>query len=307
MPAPAVSSTGGRGAFWLRPLSALASHTYDAFLDLRPERRALFTSPAGEAAFTPATSVSWKIFSNPVALFCGGASAVLLELAEPRVRDGVWQHTDFKTDPKGRLQRTGFAAMVSVYAAQSVATSMIEGINRRHEAIRGRTDEGQPYAASDPDLLKWVHTTASYGFARAYAAFVTPLTDEEKDAAVAEAAPIGKAYGVLDPPTDWAAMERYLTSNQELLRPSPILTQFLEILAAAPILPIWARAFQRPLVRSATALLPPGMAQHIDLAPAWQATSTDMLIAKRLAQTVAAIPVDHHPAIWAAERVEASG
>jgi uncharacterized protein (DUF2236 family) len=33
------------------------------------------------------------VFKNPVTLFIGGVGAVLLELAEPRVRDGVWGHS----------------------------------------------------------------------------------------------------------------------------------------------------------------------------------------------------------------------
>jgi uncharacterized protein (DUF2236 family) len=59
------------------------------------------------------------VFRNPLSLFVGGITAVLLELAEPRVRTGVWEHTAFRTQPQQRLQRTGLAAMVTVYAARS--------------------------------------------------------------------------------------------------------------------------------------------------------------------------------------------
>ena len=45
-----------------------------------------FRQPAGEAA---SDSVSWQVFKNPVSLFIGGVTTVLLELAEPRVRSGV--------------------------------------------------------------------------------------------------------------------------------------------------------------------------------------------------------------------------
>ena len=73
-----------------------------------------FAEPAGEPALVPADSVSWQVFKNPVSLFIGGVAAVILELAEPRVRAGVWDHTSFRTDPVPRLQRTGLAAMVTV-------------------------------------------------------------------------------------------------------------------------------------------------------------------------------------------------
>ena len=45
-----------------------------------------FEQPAGEPALVGPDSVSWQVFRNPVALFVGGIAAVLLELAEPRVR-----------------------------------------------------------------------------------------------------------------------------------------------------------------------------------------------------------------------------
>ncbi len=40
-----------------------------------------------------------------------------MELAEPRVRNGVWERTTFRADPIRRLRRTGLAAMVTVYGA----------------------------------------------------------------------------------------------------------------------------------------------------------------------------------------------
>ena len=47
------------------------------------------SQPSGEPALVPPDSVSWRVFKNPLALFVGGVTAVILELAEPRVRSGV--------------------------------------------------------------------------------------------------------------------------------------------------------------------------------------------------------------------------
>lgn len=44
-----------------------------------------FSAPPGEPALLPADSISWRIFKNPVTLFIGGVTAVLLELAEPLI------------------------------------------------------------------------------------------------------------------------------------------------------------------------------------------------------------------------------
>ncbi len=93
-----------------------------------------FSRPVGEAALVSPDSVSWRVFKNPLSLFIGGVTAVIMELAEPRVRTGVWEHTTFRLDPIRRLRRTGLAAMVTIYGARSTAESMIARIRRMHEA-----------------------------------------------------------------------------------------------------------------------------------------------------------------------------
>jgi hypothetical protein len=66
-----------------------------------------FSQPAGEVALVSPDSVSWRMFKNPLSLFIGGVTAVIMELAEPRVRTGVWEHTSFRLDLIRRLRRTG--------------------------------------------------------------------------------------------------------------------------------------------------------------------------------------------------------
>jgi hypothetical protein len=122
-----------------------------------------FSQPSGEPAFTAPDSVSWRIFKNPLVLFVGGVAGVVLELAEPRVRTGVWDHSSFREQPLRRLQRTALAAMLSVYGARSRAEAMIARVRSLHEAVQGTTAAGERYRANDPELLTWVHATASFG------------------------------------------------------------------------------------------------------------------------------------------------
>ena len=98
-----------------------------------------FTQPAGEAALTAPDSVSWTVFKNPVVLFIGGVAAVVLELAEPRVRTGVWEHSAFREQPLERLRRTALATVVTVYGARSRAEAMIARVTRLHERVAGTT------------------------------------------------------------------------------------------------------------------------------------------------------------------------
>lgn len=224
-----------------------------------------FATLPGAPALTAPDSVSWRLFKNPISLFIGGVAAVLLELAEPKVRSGVWDHTSFRTDPVTRLRRTGLAAMVTVYAPREVAEAMIEGVNRRHARVTGTTDGGAAYAADDPDLLDWVQATASYGFIEAYDRFVEPLGPALKDQAFAEAAPAARLYGALNAPASVAEWEAALAAMDGRLEASPIIFEFLDIIRAAPALPGGGRLIQPMLVKAAVDLLPEPLKTRLGL------------------------------------------
>jgi uncharacterized protein (DUF2236 family) len=215
-----------------------------------------FSQPAGEPALTPPDGVSWRVFSNPVALFVGGVAAVLLELAEPSVRAGVWDHSGFRRDPVTRLRRTGFAAMMTVYGPRSATEKLIAHVVRMHEHVRGVTADGLPYRANDPRLLDWVHATATFGFTQAYHHYVRPLSAAEKDKAFAEGRPAARLYGAADAPHSWAAWEAMLAHTAPGLEGSTVLAEFMRIMAKAAILPAPLRWLQRLLVRAAVHISP---------------------------------------------------
>ena len=134
-------------------------------------------------------------FKNPLSLFIGGVTAVIMELAEPRVRTGVWEHTTFRLNPLRRLRRTGLAAMVTIYGARSTAEAMIARVRQIHDGVAGTTLSGEVYSANDPELLNWVHGTAAYGFLQAYHAYVQPLSLSERDRYYAEGVTAAGLYG----------------------------------------------------------------------------------------------------------------
>jgi uncharacterized protein (DUF2236 family) len=141
-----------------------------------------YLEPPGDPGIFGPASVTWRVLSNPASVFIGGITAVLLELAEPSVRSGVWDHTNFRTDPVGRMRRTGLAAMVITYGNTRDAEAAMSRIRRVHEVITGVTPDGQLYRANDPELLTWVHVTAAYGFLNAYLRYLSPgLTRADQD------------------------------------------------------------------------------------------------------------------------------
>jgi len=234
-----------------------------------------FTRPAGEAALIAADSVSWRVFKNPVALFVGGITAVLLEFAEPRVRTGVWEHTTFRTDPLPRLQRTGLAAMVTVYAARSVSERMIAAVTRMHERVGGSTPDGRAYRALDPELMNWVQATASFGFLQAYHHFVAPLSAEDRDRFYREALPAARLYGAPGAPSSESEQRALFERMYPQLEDHPVVGEFLDIMQSNRVLPWPLHSLAVPALRGAIDILPGEVQAVLDLGhlrplPSWQ-------------------------------------
>ncbi len=261
-----------------------------------------FSQPAGEPALAPPDGVAWQVFANPVALFIGGVAAVLLELAEPAVRAGVWEHSSFRRDPVMRLRRTGFAAMMTVYGPRSAAEKLIARVVRMHGRVEGSTADGLAYRANDPDLLDWVHATAGFGFTEAYHVYVRRLSAAEKDAAFAEGRPAALLYGATGSPGSWLEWERMLAATAPRLQGSDTLDEFLQTMAAAPIAPVPLRRLQWLLVRAAVQILPepvrslPQLRGH-GLRPG------EATLVRALARSAALLPLGEMPPAQAARRL----
>lgn len=239
---------------------------------MRPEGGPVidFRQPVGEPALLPPDALSWVIFKNPLTLAIGGVAAVILELAEPRVRTGVWEHTSFRTAPLPRLQRTGLAAMMTVYGPRAQTEAMIARVNRLHARVAGQTPDAQPYVASDQALLDWVQATAAFGFSEAYSAYVRPLKLHERDALYAEGAVAARLYGAHGAPTSVQQMDDLFHRMQPLLEPSPIVFEFLQIMRRAPILPRGLRPVQGWLVKAAVDIVPPWARAQLGIGAEWQ-------------------------------------
>lgn len=265
-----------------------------------------FRQPAGEPAMLPPDSVSWRVFRNPVTMYVGGIAAVLLELGEPRVRHGVWDHSSFKRDPAHRMRRTGVAAMVTVYGARSQFEALAARVNRMHAQVQGETGDGRAYVASDPELLLWVQATASWAFLHACHLYAEPLTQAERDRFYAEARPGAALYGVDAPPASEAAMDALMARMRPQLEPSPVIEELIAILRTADILPRALRPVQKLGVRAAIDLLPPEMRRQLGLA-GQTLHPTERMLLKLLARGAARFELPSSPARQAEARVADRG
>ena len=262
-----------------------------------------FLHPRGEPALIVPDSVSWKVFKNPLALFVGGVTAVLLELAEPRVRSGVWQYTSFRKRPLDRLRRTGHAAVLTVYGPRSRAESMIAGVARMHARVRGVTPDGRPFRATDPELLEWVHATACFGFLEAYHAYVEPLTLPQRDRLYVEALPAARLYGAVSAPQSQAAVEALFERMGGQFERSDIVFEFLRIVRSMPALPALWRPLQGLLIKAAVEAVPMKLRARIGLSSRWDLAPWQRSLVCRLGATADALILRTNPAVQACQRL----
>jgi uncharacterized protein (DUF2236 family) len=202
--------------------------------------------PADDGFFGPA-SVTWRVSTDmgrPVA----GLRALMLQALHPLAMAGVDQHSNWRSDPVGRLAATsGYLATVS-FGDRAAAERAAARVRRVHEHITG-TDQvtGLRYAASDPALLLWVHATLVESGIVASAAFGTPLSAGDSDAYVAEMAAAAELVGVPAglAPASLGDLESYLTATRPELRCTPAAAESMAYLLDPPgldedVAEIWA-------------------------------------------------------------------
>jgi uncharacterized protein (DUF2236 family) len=252
-----------------------------------------YLEPKGDPGFYGPDSVAWRVHANPISLAIGGVAAVILELAEPRVRSGVWDHSTFRIDPLNRMKRTGEAAMITTYGSTAMAQARVDMVTRMHQRVSGETPEGHTYTALEPELMTWVHVTAGYGFLNAYVRYVDPhLSVADQDRYYAEGARLGRAFGAVDPPASVAEVEACFQAIRPKLRPHPIIGEFLDIVSNTSPLGPAGRVLQPMVVQASIALLPQWVRDIAELPSRPLAHAAVRPVLKGLARAAGLVPGD---------------
>lgn len=263
-----------------------------------------FLNPSGAPALYAPDSLAWQVFKNPISLFIGGIAAVLLELAEERVRTGVWEHSIFPTDPLIRMQRTGLMTHVSVYAPVAVAEKLIRGVVAMHARVEGTTPKGTPYRANDPELLDWVQCTVSYGFMEAYAAYCRSLSDAQRDHFYRESMVSARLFLAHGAPQSLAEQRQQFERMQPHLEAHPIILQFLEIVLKTSALPLFLRPLQSTMVRAGIQLLPEWLIERLGLhGKQWRLRSWEHRMLKTLGALFERLPIPNAAPTLASRRM----
>ena len=146
----------------------------------------------GDVGIFGPDSVAWRIHADPVMLV-GGLRALLVQALEPRAMAAVDQHSAFREDPWGRLERTTQFVMQTTYgdtAAAEAAAARVRGVHRHIHGIDPVT--GDAYSASDPELLLWIHAVEVESFLLAYRTYAGRVSGADGDRYVAEMARVAE-------------------------------------------------------------------------------------------------------------------
>ena len=230
--------------------------------------------PANRARFA-APGPRWFAEDRPIrrvhgdaAMFAGGLRALLLQSLHPQAMTAVAQHSDYRNDPWGRLQRTSTFLAVTTFGTADDAQHAVDQVRRVHQYVTGTGPDGVPYRADDPHLLRWVHVAEADSFLRCHQRYGTrPLDPAGCDGYVADAARIAEALGVPDPPRTRRELDAALRDYRPELRAIPEAIEAARFLVWNPPLPLLARGPYALLAATAIAELPAWARRELRLPP----------------------------------------
>jgi uncharacterized protein (DUF2236 family) len=200
-------------------------------------------------------SIVWRVHGDS-AMLIGGLRSLMLQTLHPLAMAGVAQHSNYKSDPWGRLNRTGRFVGATTYGSTATAEEAIAVVRRVHDRVRGTAPDGRPYAANDPHLLLWVHTTEVDSFLRAYERYgAGRLRDAEKNQYVAEMAEIARRLGSESPPESNAELAACLNDFRSECRAGAQARETMRFLMLPPV-PLILRGPYGILTAGAITLLP---------------------------------------------------
>lgn len=218
----------------------------------------------GPRWFGPDAAV--RVVHGDASMFVGGIRSLLLQSLHPAAMAGVAGHSAFREDPWGRLAQTSTFLATTVFGTADDAQAAIDAVRTIHARVRGVSPEGVPYAADDPDLLRWVHVAEIESFLDAHTRYGQhPLSPARADEYVAQTARIGRALGAVDVPETVADLRAALEGYRPVLRATPAALDAATFLLREPPVPWTLRPGYTALTAAAVESLPVWAADGLGL------------------------------------------
>ncbi len=221
-------------------------------------RPARYLEPAGDPGWFGPESVTWLVHSDLPSMLVGGLSALYLQTLHPLVMQGVEDHSGYRSDPFGRLQRTAEFIAATTYGGDALAWAFVRKVRAIHDKVTGTGPGGRTYRAADPDLLAYVHVTEVWSFLRAHQRYSGHLlVREEKDRYLEEMALVARRLGAAEVPVTTEGVRRYLREMRPELAGSPLARRTVAfIMSPRPGASLLERASHTVMAEAGVDLLP---------------------------------------------------
>lgn len=216
---------------------------------------------AGDDAglFLP-TDAPWVVHGD-LATLIGGIRALLMQALHPGTLAGVATHSRYESDPLGRLAGTTRWLTVTTFGSSQAIEAEANRVNRMHDRVTGTylsgTGISRNYAASDPDLLMWVHIAFTNSFLTAHEYFGAEPIPGGADNYVAQWAKSVTQLGLTTAPKSKAELDQliydYYLKNELAINSST--AQVVEFIKNPP-LPKVASFVYALLYQAAVASIP---------------------------------------------------
>ncbi|KAK2756524.1 hypothetical protein FQN54_005417 [Arachnomyces sp. PD_36] len=187
-------------------------------------------------------------------LLAGGAVAILLQVANPGVGQGVNEHSDFAYRPVDRLRTTMTYVYTITFGTPSEKAALIDMVHHAHSTV-----QGPDYSADDPDLQLWVAATLYVAGTDIYTKIFGGFDQDSAEKIYQEYSVLATALRV--PPGMWpadrAAFWEYWNNKLSTFEITDHAKEVARDLLYNKGVPIWIRV-NMPILRVLTAeWLPP--------------------------------------------------
>jgi len=249
--------------------------------------------------YFPADSMIRRLHRERIVAI-SGVRALLLQALDPLAVVGFDRHSVLFDDPEARLTSTDRMMSRIYFGSPEIARATGRAIEAMHAQVEGVVEEdygpipaGTPYAAGDPKLMLWTLATLADSAMLYASRFISPLTDDEREAYWADYRQVGMLLGMPEATIPRSAPELREYIESRLTDGSLYISDDVRDRAVAiifdPPFSGWTRLALTPLTEavklSSVGLLPPEARTlyGFDWDPVRQAALESLLVQVRLA------------------------
>lgn len=171
----------------------------------------------------PPESATWLVHVDR-SMWVGGVRGLMLQALHPLAMRGVWQNSNFRDDPFGRLRRTADFVGRVTYGSPEEAEEIGRRVRAIHRTLRIRDpDTGMTHRVDEPELLLWVHCAEVMSYLEVVRRAGVPISDRQADQYLAEQRRSAMYVGLHadDVPGSVGEMNDYFARMRPVLRVIP--------------------------------------------------------------------------------------